>query len=178
MSAHAVHGGAPNLSIIGGTWDWSKPRGPEHFRRCNYCGSIHPEDLVAETNWTVEWSDQKYGWPHKFYVDIPDRNGELDYLGSANHDMGDEELARYGWKRVGDLTHKERKALKRVGVDLKADHIVVVGVGPRATHHAKFYTEHLADPNIPAEVKDEIHRRSGLIFEWLEDGRVSWRRYE
>jgi hypothetical protein len=68
------------------------------FRRCSYCGSIHPADLLAldfevipfdpatfvpavppsfpaelqrPADYkppTVEWADWKYGWPHKLYV--------------------------------------------------------------------------------------------------------------
>lgn len=44
---------------------------PEIFRRCSYCGSIHPEDLirVLSEDAKLEGSDWKYGWPHKFYVE-------------------------------------------------------------------------------------------------------------
>lgn len=169
MTAHRIHAGQP---YGGDKWTWDKPRKPAHFRTCSYCGCIHPEDLVAEPNWTAEWADRKYGWPHKFYVSIPDRNGELDWLGGSTSEMSDEELARYGWKRVKDLTSKEREVLERE--NLMGDY-KVVGIGTRDTHHAKFYTEHLHDPNLAPGVVDAIHQTSGLIFEWLPDGRVAWR---
>lgn len=153
-------------------WLWRKPSRVEHFRRCTFCGSINPEDLVAEPEWHPNWADQKYGWPHKFYVDIPDRKGKLDWLGGSTEDMSDEELARYGWKRVKDLNRKERKALKDANL---VGEYAVVGIGTRAVHHAKFYTEHLADPRVSQEVKGAIYQRSGLVIEFRADGHIEWR---
>jgi hypothetical protein len=46
-------------------------RKENEFRQCSYDGSIHPEDLyigLTRKGWTLEGSDWKYGWPHKFYV--------------------------------------------------------------------------------------------------------------
>jgi hypothetical protein len=42
----------------------------ESFRRCSYCGSIHPEDLIklVGEGAEIQGADWKYGWPHKFYV--------------------------------------------------------------------------------------------------------------
>jgi hypothetical protein len=39
-------------------------------RSCSYCGSIHPEDLLAylATGGTLGGADWKYDWPHKFYL--------------------------------------------------------------------------------------------------------------
>ena len=57
---------------------WPRPvqprwetRAPETFRRCSYCGSIHPEDLIrlVGEGCQIHGSDWKYGWPHKFYVE-------------------------------------------------------------------------------------------------------------
>lgn len=48
-----------------------------NFRTCGYCGSIHPEDLLAVllAGAQLQGSDRKYGWPHKFYVEgIPNPN--------------------------------------------------------------------------------------------------------
>jgi len=50
------------------------------FRTCSYCGSIHLDDLLdlhgkeiwygKESSFSpIEWADQKYGWPHKLYMD-------------------------------------------------------------------------------------------------------------
>jgi hypothetical protein len=46
----------------------------QNFRTCSYCGSIHPDDLLAflKQGAKMGGADWKYGWPHKFYVrDIP-----------------------------------------------------------------------------------------------------------
>jgi hypothetical protein len=45
MPGDPVHG---HQAVRWGGWSWDKPRRGEHFRRCSYCGSIHPEDLAAE----------------------------------------------------------------------------------------------------------------------------------
>lgn len=40
-------------------------------RRCTYCGSLAPEDLVAlaqRPGVEVELADMKYGFPHKVYL--------------------------------------------------------------------------------------------------------------
>lgn len=58
---------------IGHDIDW-RPINPEYkdrpYRTCSYCGSIHPEDLLAliEKGATLGGADWKYGWPHKFYI--------------------------------------------------------------------------------------------------------------
>lgn len=43
------------------------------LRTCNWCGSVHPEDLWNLVHERIgvrfEPADRKYGWPHKFYVD-------------------------------------------------------------------------------------------------------------
>lgn len=165
-----VHADAPKM-MGADNWSWDKPRHGEHFRRCDYCGSINPDDLVAEPTWHADWADRKYGWPHKFYVDIPDRKGELDCVDSTNSavrpSFGD-------WKRVADLTPAERKACSEWVLASQT----WVQLAVRSSHHAKFYTEHLQDPAISAETKDAIHRISGLEFEWMLDGRVGWRPYE
>ena len=43
------------------------------WRTCSYCGSMHPEDLLEalENGAKLSGSDWKYGWPHKFYIDVP-----------------------------------------------------------------------------------------------------------
>jgi hypothetical protein len=53
---------------------------PTVWRSCWYCGSMHPEDLhrfLVDGTATMHGCDWKYGWPHKFYVDVvnpdPDR---------------------------------------------------------------------------------------------------------
>ena len=43
------------------------------FKHCPYCGSLDPIELtglIKEGKAVMSGSDWKYGWPHKFYVDI------------------------------------------------------------------------------------------------------------
>lgn len=178
MSTNPVHHDAPNIGVLGlGGWKWRKPDRGQHYRTCSYCGSINPEDLVAEPQWQANWADQKYGWPHKFYVDIPDRLGKPTYLGSTTGPMADEEVARYGWKRVADLSPAELE-VAREHLDYFDNKLEAIGIGVKATHHAKFYTEHLSDPRIPDAVKSAIHDRCGIAFEWEDGGHVSWTYHE
>lgn len=163
-----VHADVQPWLIGRGGWTWCEPHRGEHFRRCDYCGCIHPDDLVAEPNWSPEWADRKYGWPHKFYIHIPDRSGLLDVVGSSNGD----ESPGDNWKRVYDLTDTEREACDKYHLDTP-DMWVLLKV--RTVHFAKFYTQHLADPAIGQDAKNAIHRIGGLTFEFLNDGRVSWR---
>lgn len=151
-------------------WSWSEPKRDEHFRRCSYCGSVNPEDLATEPAWLAEWADAKYGWPHKFYVDIPNRHPDVKVPTSVRSAPSSEG----GWINAPDLSDEQRASL--------ADHGFEVGPAmsyafrPRPTHHAKFYTVHLADPALTPEVRKVIEQRSGLSFTWTDDGRVSWKR--
>jgi hypothetical protein len=48
------------------------------FNHCSYCGSISPEDfynLLKDDSNLVELADQKYGFPHKFYIYL--LNGQM-----------------------------------------------------------------------------------------------------
>jgi hypothetical protein len=65
---HTCHEGERMIHARG---EWRPPRGGEEWwRTCDYCGSMHPEDLLAalERGARLELSDMKYGWPHKFYL--------------------------------------------------------------------------------------------------------------
>lgn len=45
----------------------------EGFKCCDYCGSMDPvelADLIKNGKAKMSGSDWKYGWPHKFYVDV------------------------------------------------------------------------------------------------------------
>lgn len=151
-----------------GGWSWREPSRGEHFRRCTYCGSIHPEDLAAETEWRAEWADAKYGWPHKFYVPVTSRNPEQRFVTGASPS---EERPGYSgeWVRSDEIPND---VITDGWGDLY-DHYNWVCVGTRPTHHAKFYTVHLADPRIAPEALETIQRVSGLRFRF-QDGRVSW----
>lgn len=160
----------PDAARWGG-WRWEDPRHGEHFRRCSYCGSIHPDDLSSEPGWEPQWADMKYGWPHKFYVPILNRNPEQTYVTSASNDQYSEDYIP-----LADLTAEQRTVAERDGW-LREDSLwQYFQFGNRPDHFGKFYTIHLADPTISPEVKADIEQRSGLIFDFDDEGtRVSWR---
>jgi hypothetical protein len=218
-----------------GGWHWKDPRGAEHFRRCSYCGSIHPEDLAAETagdgtcrvcgeqgweacfraqplgvtqqeierlladpsipdgekarlrgehpahtydpgGWYASWADQKYGWPHKFYAEgITNRNQHVLRIITALSPGQEDRMERetgYQWYPVDQIPEGTDVS----GWRLEDGHYSHVGLGSDRTHHVKFYTIHLADPEIRGEAKETIQRVSGLRFRF-EDGRVRWGAY-
>lgn len=154
-----------------GGWSWREPSRGEHYRTCSYCGSIHPEDLAAEPDWQAEWADPKYGWPHKFYVRVPNRHPEQRFITGATTGTPTglagttwipatqvpEDVNTDGWR---DLT----------------DTYEWVAVGTRPTHHAKFYTRHLTDPALSDPARDRVQKVSGLRLSF-NDGRVTWQPY-
>ena len=167
LAAGADHAGAEPVSApdpVHGTdaerwggWHWSKPRHGEHFRRCSYCGSVHPEDLAAEPAWHAEWADRKYGWPHKFYADIPNRSASaLFVVGAQSGGTGRPDWKApspmagkdgLGWVAFEKLTRAQRKIAERDGWGVtRDDHSDYYDFGTRASHFGKFYTVHLADP--------------------------------
>jgi hypothetical protein len=180
-----VHGAAAERW---GGWEWRKPTRGEHFRRCSHCGSIHPEDLaealsvevtigdtLASRGRRVEWADMKYGWPHKFYIDIPNRKpSRLFVVGSISGGDPGRPLDA-GYVPWGQFNRQQKKAV----ADYRFGDHTPRGVmfGTRDVHHAKFYSVHLADPAISDEVKEAIYAACGLTFEWLEDGKVRWRQF-
>lgn len=183
-AADPVHGSGWNSAARWGGWHWSEPRHGEHFRRCSFCGSIDPDDLAAEPTWRADWADRKYGWPHKFYVDVPNRDpAALFVVGAQSGGQGrpgyrpPEPLAGedgIGWVAFADLTRAQRKIAGRDGWRVtKDDHSDFYEFGTRSSHYGKFYTIHLADPQVTQEAKDIIGRVSGLRFRF-EDGRMSW----
>jgi hypothetical protein len=156
----------------GNSWDWRKPRRGDGFRTCSYCGSIHPEDLAAP-GWHASWADQKYGWPHKFYVEglRPVRPDMLFCLGHSDQpSWGKQEH----WVAAGDLTRMQKAIIRSGGMHAGGKFTGSYLFEPRASVHAKFYTRHLADPAVSDEVREAIAQVSGLRFRFLEDGRVGW----
>lgn len=166
-----------------GGWSWGSPRRTEHFRRCSYCGCVHPDDLAeaidARQAGAPAWADRKYGWPHKFYVDIVKRNAdEITCIGSRG---GGDPSERYeGYVHVSELTAEQRAVALRDGQlreddDASSAASTWLMFGTQPTHFGKFYTAHLADPDITDETKAKIAAWSGLAFTFTDDGRVSWR---
>jgi hypothetical protein len=102
---------------------WREPREGETFRTCFYCGSIENEDLlrVLETGAKCQVADQKYGWPHKIYVDFANpRSAESVKIGSQS------------WFEDGKMLSKPI-------------------IGKRGGFHTKYYTEHLMDEGYDEE---------------------------
>lgn len=156
-----------------GPWTWSEPRDGEHFRRCSFCGSVSPDDLAAEPAWRPEWADRKYGWPHKFYVDIPNRQPDAVFVVGST--WGATAKPSHGEVPWEELTEEQRALYDeghRPGPDDR--HPVSVRFGPRPNHFGKFYTIHLSDPELNPAVKADIERRSGISFTFTADGRVGW----
>lgn len=96
---HTCHAGEPML-VAKGEWrpavvkarrgSGSDEYSPiiEPYRSCDYCGSIHPEDLLAvlAAGAKLHPADEKYGWPHKFYVEeIPNPLVGVPTIRSAEH---------------------------------------------------------------------------------------------
>lgn len=152
-----------------GGWHWRDPSRGEHFRTCSYCGSINPEDLAAETDWSPSWADQKYGYPHKVYASIPNRDPDVLFCIGAGKALSNSP----DWVAEDELTDEQRRIVLRDG--MRTDHAGYL-FGTRPTHHAKLYTVHLADPAIPAEARDKVQRASGLMFTF-EDGTIGWQAY-
>lgn len=150
---------------------WRDPSRGEHFRRCSYCGCVHPDDLAAETNVRVHWADMKYGWPHKFYVDIPNRDPDRQFvISSAIHQPRDGQ-----WLTVADADSTLEEVLERGGYGEGSKYRPqFVQLGTRKNHYGKFYTAHLADPAIGPDTKAVIEQLGGLRFKFAQDGRVTW----
>jgi hypothetical protein len=149
-----------------GGWTWRDPSRGEHYRTCNYCGSIHPDDVAAEPEAQAHWADAKYGWPHKLYIDVPNREPEhLFLIGASN---ATQPPAPNGWVPIGDIPD---------GTDTSGWHDLSIYrwamVGTRPKHHAKLYSVHLADPAIGQDTLDRVAQVSGRRFAF-ENGRVRW----
>lgn len=155
-----------------GGWGWAEPSRGEHFRRCNFCGSLHPEDLAVEPQVVrIDWADRTRGWPHKVYVDIVNRDPERLYVLSASNTW------QPGWTAREDLTDEQREIVTRDGWDGGDRRLPweYFEFATHPSHHAKFYSIHLKDSTLSAQVRREVERRIGVAFEFLPDGGVSWR---
>lgn len=176
------HGDSPRFAHYGVSWrapgEETDPRYPspyrETFRTCSYCGSIHPEDLLAVVSQgaTLGGSDWKYGWPHKFYVGgIPNPiAGQLytqySYCGSPSKEM----LATGKWERYQDGFSEstgEPKYSYREATSTR---------GCPPTQHAKWYNEHLLDLSAEAfaVVTPVLLAKAHIEFQ-MEDGKLKYR---
>lgn len=131
---------------------WDEPRVDsvyaivEPFRRCSYCGSIHPEDLIKHLEKGAELggADWKYGWPHKFYVSgIPNVTTAL----------------------VG-----------KVGSNTKDGQTTDILGKPSPTCWVKWYNEHILDDGFDDEARArllDLLTTSGITFS-LIDGKLNY----
>lgn len=176
-AADLVHGHGWNSAARWGGWSWREPRGAEHYRTCSFCGSISPEDLAAEPLWRASWADQKYGWPHKFYVQgVVNRHPEiLRIMAAATPGQADraQRETTYQWHAVGEIPDGTDVSGWRLD-DSPYSH---VGLGSDETHFVKFYTRHLADPALDPASRDVIEHRCGLRFRFSGEGGVGWEAY-
>lgn len=139
---------------------WRAPRNDleygrsEPYRTCSYCGSMHPEDLVRllETDPRVKLggSDWKYGWPHKFYVDVPNLTpGIPASTGSRS-------------RTVDGVTTTEP----------------IMGTSS-ATLMAKFYSEHLTDAGYGETQRETLigllEKHGGILFYLDPEKGLTWR---
>jgi hypothetical protein len=139
----------------------------DRLRRCWFCGSVHPEDLLAalRSGAQLEGADWKYGWPHKFYVrGIPNElRGQVVKVGSRCGLLRD----RDGKLNVEDPTEAE---LARGRYDRP-----IMGNAP-ADAVVKFYTEHLVDAGEALDdLRAEILRQTRIDFV-VEGESIKYRR--
>jgi NAD-dependent dihydropyrimidine dehydrogenase PreA subunit len=117
------------------------------FKHCGYCGSMCPEELaklIEEGKAIMGGSDWKYGYPHKFYVDVknpePEKLFEISYRASYDKD---------GNYHKEDVQYAKREYL-----------------------HMKFYTNHLQliDDETFKKVAPIISKACGITFDRDEKG--------
>ncbi len=108
---------------------------------CGYCGSMHPRDLAAAIalGASVHWSDFKYGWPHKIYVEhAPNRYvGELEIRSGVTYCGRPDaaEIAAGKWEQYQDGFSRE------TGEPTYSYRTPLPPGTPARTHtHGKFYT--------------------------------------
>lgn len=133
------------------------------MRQCSYCGSLNPEDLLAAlkagTVQDIHGADWKYGWPHKFYVDVPNQiAGKVTEMGSSSGpDIGPDTpgavQSSHGYWKLPTLSPAP------------------------ATCHAKFYNTHLQDVSdeVFAELAPLLLARTGIEFTRDPEKGVGWR---
>ena len=63
------------------------------FRKCGYCGSMHPEDTAAAIRAGLQgsWADLKYSWPHKAYFTDPESGGQHKFYSVHLQDASPED---------------------------------------------------------------------------------------
>ena len=85
---------------------------------CSYCGSVDPKDLakaIRENGTKLSPTDQKYGWPHKYYTE----GGPEGFIKFYTEHLMDatEEDAETIMQEMGlRITFEENPQTKRIGI--------------------------------------------------------------
>lgn len=140
----------------------------DRLRRCSYCGSVHPEDLLDALNkWArLRFADWKYGWPHKFYVEgVPNElAGQTVEVGSTSGPS----FGSDGSPNLPDLTPEER-------LSRRFDRPIMGEAGPYAV--VKFYNEHLLDAGEHFKALQAlIAKQARILFELEVENTLRYRR--
>jgi hypothetical protein len=120
------------------------------FKCCNYCGSMDPvqlADLIEQGQAIMHGSDWKYGWPHKFYVDVKNPKA-----GQPKDDV----IQTFQYGKVINEVHYPSEEPEFL--------------------HAKFYSNHLAllDDETFEKVAPIISNACGVVWEKI-DGKLHYR---
>lgn len=146
------------------TWE-AREREPyvTGFRHCSYCGSLHPEDLITaiEAGAVLGGADWKYGWPHKFYVTVPNKiAGKVVEMGGTSGPNINGDTPGAVWKSTcGHSDCTERSS--------GHGYWKLPSMEPApATCHVKFYNEHLSDcgPELLARLASLLKQHTGIEF--------------
>jgi hypothetical protein len=123
----------------------------EGFKCCGYCGSMEPIELaklIEAGKVTMSGSDWKYGWPHKFYVDVENPHPEKQVI-------------------ISSCSHKDEDGEVKETVEYGSQGAIL---------HMKFYSNHLAllDNETFEKVTPIINKACGI--EWFkQDGKLMYR---
>lgn len=136
------------------------------FRHCSYCGSLHPEDLITalKAGATMHGSDWKYGWPHKFYVTVPNTiAGKVVGMGGSSGGSIGPDTPGAVWEST--CAHADCGERTRAH-----GYWTVPFMEPApATCQSKFYNTHLDDVEgeVFAELAALLKQHTGI--EWTRD---------
>jgi len=140
----------------------------EGVKRCWYCGSLEPVEMLSlfQAGRVVRYSgsDWKYGYPHKFYLDIDSGKPAVTY-----YVINDERVTKEEYdKAMADSNYRCRPG---GGRSMGSGHERGTGL-----IYAKFYTEHLKD----VEDKELFTRVTQMIYEkfrinfGIQDGKLMY----
>lgn len=148
----------------------------EPFRTCSYCGSMHPEDLLAalQAGSRLGGSDWKYGWPHKFYIDVINTVNPTESVPIGESIKTSDEpcpsCCGDDGKPRPDLLVSVAEACSCRGKFRKTERTPIMGT--RETFHAKWYNEHLEDEGFDEETLAALfaalEQHSGIRFSFGE----------